>query len=90
MPAGQTPHTICVFAHNDLVDKVQPGDRITVTGIYRAAPLRMNPKMSNVLAVYKTNIDVIHYRKMDAKRLHETNEEDGGSVSGLVYIYSHL
>lgn len=27
MPAGQTPHTVILFAHNDLVDAVQPGDR---------------------------------------------------------------
>lgn len=33
MPAGQTPYTILVYAHNDLVDKVQPGDRIQVTGM---------------------------------------------------------
>ena len=27
MPAGQTPITVTVVAHNDLVDAVQPGDR---------------------------------------------------------------
>ena len=27
MPPGQTPHTIVVYAHHDLVDSVQPGDR---------------------------------------------------------------
>lgn len=32
MPAGQTPHTTIIYAHNDLVDKVQPGDRINITG----------------------------------------------------------
>lgn len=32
MPAGQTPHTVVLFAHNDLVDKVQPGDRVHITG----------------------------------------------------------
>lgn len=26
MAAGQTPHNVLLFAHNDLVDKVQPGD----------------------------------------------------------------
>ncbi|KAG7247312.1 hypothetical protein CRUP_002288, partial [Coryphaenoides rupestris] len=31
MPAGQTPHTTVVYAHNDLVDKVQPGDRVNIT-----------------------------------------------------------
>ncbi|KAJ8965195.1 hypothetical protein NQ317_013347 [Molorchus minor] len=40
MPAGQTPHTVVLFAHNDMVDAVQPGDRVTVTGIYRAQPLQ--------------------------------------------------
>lgn len=28
MPAGQTPHTIALYAHNDLVDTVQPGDKV--------------------------------------------------------------
>lgn len=34
MPAGQTPHTTIVYAHNDLVDKVQPGDRVNITGVF--------------------------------------------------------
>ena len=76
MPAGQTPHTVVIFAHNDLVDKVQPGDRVTVTGIYRATPLRVNPRMRNVKSVYKTHIDVVHYRKLDTKRLQETDAGD--------------
>ncbi|NWV79249.1 MCM4 factor, partial [Dasyornis broadbenti] len=75
MPAGQTPHTVVLFAHNDLVDKVQPGDRVNVTGIYRAVPIRENPRLSSVKSVYKTHIDVIHYRKTDSKRLHGVDEE---------------
>ena len=27
MPAGQTPHTVVLYVHGDLVDSVQPGDR---------------------------------------------------------------
>ncbi|KAL8182170.1 UNVERIFIED_CONTAM: DNA replication licensing factor mcm4-B, partial [Gekko kuhli] len=75
MPAGQTPYTIVLFAHNDLVDKVQPGDRVNVTGIYRAVPVRVIPRMSNVRSVYKTHIDVIHYCKTDSKRLHGMEDE---------------
>ncbi|XP_069777639.1 DNA replication licensing factor MCM4 isoform X2 [Narcine bancroftii] len=75
MPAGQTPHTVILFAHNDLVDKVQPGDRVNVTGIYRAVPIRVNPRVSNVKSVYKTHIDVIHFRKTDEKRLHGLDEK---------------
>ena len=78
MPAGQTPHTTIVYAHNDLVDKVQPGDRVTVTGIYRATPLRVNPRMRNVKSVYKTHIDVVHYRKLDEKRLSGNDADEEG------------
>ncbi|KAG0725162.1 DNA replication licensing factor MCM4 [Chionoecetes opilio] len=74
MPMGQTPHTVTLFAHNDLVDDVQPGDRITITGIYRAVPLRLNPRVSNLKSVYKTHIDVVHYRKVLDKRLHSQEE----------------
>ncbi|XP_055374782.1 DNA replication licensing factor MCM4 [Condylostylus longicornis] len=75
MAAGQAPHNVLLFAHNDLVDKVQPGDRVTVTGIYRAIPIQENPRARNVKSVYKTHVDVVHFRKVDSKRLYE--EEDG-------------
>ncbi|GAB1599558.1 DNA replication licensing factor mcm4-A-like [Argonauta hians] len=76
MPPGQTPHTLVLYAHNDLVDKVQPGDRITVTGIYRATPLRVNPRQRNVKSVYKTHIDIVHYRTVNTKRLHMDSDAD--------------
>ncbi|KAI5744337.1 hypothetical protein M8J76_001462 [Diaphorina citri] len=71
MPAGQTPHSVVLFTYNDLVDSIQPGDRVTVTGIYRAVPLQVNPRMRSVKSVYKTHIDVVHFRKIDATRLKE-------------------
>ncbi|XP_055919895.1 DNA replication licensing factor MCM4 [Eupeodes corollae] len=75
MAAGQTPHNVLLFAHNDLVDKVQAGDRVTVTGIYRAMPMQESNRARNVKSVYKTHVDVVHFRKVDNKRLYE--EEDG-------------
>jgi DNA replication licensing factor MCM4 len=75
MPAGQTPYTVLLYACGDLVDTVQPGDRVTVTGIYRATPVRVNPKQRSVKAVYRTHVDVVHFRKVDSKRLHDENKE---------------
>lgn len=72
MPAGQTPHTVVLYAHGDLVDCVQPGDRIAVTGVYRAVPMRASPIARNLKSVYKTHIDAVHFRKTDAKRLHDS------------------
>ena len=68
MPAGETPHTVILYAHDDLVDMVNPGDRVTVTGIYRATPVRLNPRQRSVKSVYRTHIDVIHFRKDDEHR----------------------
>ena len=76
MPAGQTPHTVTVYAHGDLVDTVQPGDRVTVTGIYCATPLRAMPRQRNVKSVYKTHIDVVHFRKRDQRNLRAGDDED--------------
>lgn len=67
MPQGQTPHTIVLYAHNNLVDTVMPGDRVSVTGIYRAATHKPNFE-HNFHAIYKTYIDVVHFRKFDSKR----------------------
>ena len=75
MPAGQTPYTVLLYACADLVDKVQPGERVTVTGIYRATPIRINPNKRNVKSVYRTHIDVVHYRKVENKRLHDDGYE---------------
>lgn len=83
MPAAQTPQTVLLYCHNDLVDKVQPGDRVTVTGIYRAIPSVLNPRMRNVRSVYRTHIDVVHFRKSSTKRLYENVE---GSV---FFLFNH-
>ena len=36
IPEGETPQTIDVYVYESLVDICKPGDRVTVTGIYRA------------------------------------------------------
>ena len=67
MPAGETPCTIALYVRDDLVDAIQPGDRVEVTGIYRAIPLCVN---------HKTHIELLHFRKSNAKRLYEVKDEE--------------
>ena len=50
--------------------------RVAVTGIYRAMPLRVMRQQRSVKAVYRTYIDVIHFRKADLRKLRERDEEE--------------
>nr|CAD2160827.1 unnamed protein product [Meloidogyne enterolobii] len=58
MPAGQTQHSVTLFVHGSLVESVHPGDRCSVTGIYRATPIRVNPLQRTVHSIYRTSIDL--------------------------------
>ena len=71
MPAGQTPSTVTLVACADLVDKVNPGDRIFVTGVYKAHPVRLLARMRRLVRTYRTTIDCLHYRRIKAGRLHD-------------------
>lgn len=60
VPNGETPATFTLVLYDNLVDAAKPGDRVEVTGILRASPVRVNPKMRVVKSVFRTYIDCIH------------------------------
>lgn len=65
IPEGETPYTVMLFAFDDLVDDVRPGDKVEVTGIFRAVPMRASSRQRVVKSVFKTYIDVVHFRRVD-------------------------
>jgi DNA replicative helicase MCM subunit Mcm2 (Cdc46/Mcm family) len=67
IPEGETPTSVTLFAFDDLVDTVRPGDRIEITGVFRAVSRRVNPRVRTVHSVFKTYIDSIHFRKLGAE-----------------------
>lgn len=77
IPEGETPYTVMLFAFDDLVDDVRPGDKIEVTGIYRAVPIRASSRQRVVKSVFKTYIDVVHFRRVDelTRRANAGNNE---------------
>lgn len=75
MPEGETPQTIHLCAYEDLVDHVRPGDRVEITGIYRAMGVRVNANKRTLKNVYRTYIDVVTYVTADKKRYQIGNEE---------------
>ena len=89
VPEGETPFTVSLFAYDDLVDTVRPGDRVEVTGIFKAHPHRINPRMRTLRSVYKTHIDCIHFRRVNMNETsmsgygendHGNNANDGAET----------
>ncbi|GJP44531.1 hypothetical protein CLOM_g3919 [Closterium sp. NIES-68] len=68
MPEGETPHTVSVFLFDSLVDTAKPGDRVEVTGVFRAVPVRVNSNQRNLRSLYRTYLDCIHIRKEEGGR----------------------
>ena len=74
IPEGETPQTVTLNVYEELLDVARPGDRVTVTGIFRANPIRQNSVHRSVRSVYRTYIDVMHFEK-EAKRNHDEDDE---------------
>jgi DNA replication licensing factor MCM4 len=62
VPAGQTPASVVTFCFDNLVDACQPGDKMEVTGVLKAQPVRVHPRVTKLKSIYKTYVDVIHFR----------------------------
>ena len=76
IPEGETPQTCSMCAWEGLVDTAKPGDRVEVTGVFRAVPLRVNPKQRTVRSIYKTYVDIVHIRKLDNSKRMATETND--------------
>jgi len=44
-----------------LFDAVRPGDRVTITGVFRGQPVRSAARSRIVKAVYRTYVDAVHF-----------------------------
>ncbi|KAF6792978.1 MCM2/3/5 family protein [Colletotrichum sojae] len=63
-PAGQLPRGVDVLLDDDLVDKVKPGDRVQLVGIYRTLG---NRNTNHNSAVFKTVIIANHIVLLSSK-----------------------
>jgi DNA replication licensing factor MCM4 len=75
VPAGQTPASVVAFCFDDLVDACQPGDKVEITGVLRAQPVRVNPKITKLKSIYKTYVDVIHFRAVSGMDIRTKGKE---------------
>ena len=76
--AGDTPHSLVLVVHDDLVDKVQPGDRVDVTGIFKASSIRLPTKSHSIRSIYRTFVDVLHFNVV-----HMYKSDGGGKTTSV-------
>lgn len=69
VPDGQTPHSVSICVYDELVDVCKAGDRIEITGIFKANQVRINPRQRSIKNVFKTYVDAVHVQKVDKKRM---------------------
>jgi DNA replication licensing factor MCM4 len=69
VPDGQTPHSVSLCVYDDLVDVCKAGDRVEVTGLFKANQVRVNPRQRSIKNIFKTFVDVVHIQKVDKRRL---------------------
>ncbi|KAL3683753.1 hypothetical protein R1sor_001775 [Riccia sorocarpa] len=69
IPEGETPHTVSLCMYDTLVDAAKPGDRVEVTGIFRAMAVRLGPAQRTLKSLYRTYIDCLHLKKQDKSRM---------------------
>ncbi|PKA59683.1 Protein PROLIFERA [Apostasia shenzhenica] len=76
IPEGGTPNTVSILMHDTLVDSGKPGDRVEITGVYRAMTVRVGPTQRTVKSIFKTYIDCLHLEKTDKSKLHVDDPMD--------------
>lgn len=69
VPDGQTPHSVSLCAYDDLVDVCKAGDRVEITGVFKATQVRINPRQRSVKNIFKTYVDTVHIQKVDKRRV---------------------
>lgn len=72
VPDGQTPHTVSLVVYDEMVDSAKPGDRVEVTGVYKAMSVRLNPRQRISTSLFKTFVDALHIKSSEKKRIGDT------------------
>jgi DNA replication licensing factor MCM4 len=73
IPEGETPQTVTLNVYQELLDAAKPGDRVIVTGIFRASSVRQNSTQRAVRSVFRTYVDAMHFEK-EVKRSSDDDE----------------
>lgn len=83
VPEGETPQNVAVCCFDDLVEQVRPGDRVEITGIYRASPVRPMRNWKQCSAVYRTYVDAISVAAEQSGHIDTPSDDyESGAMQG--------
>eukprot|EP00752_Nemacystus_decipiens_P011885 g10538.t1 len=104
-PLGQLPRSVDVILDDDLVDRVKPGDRVQITGLYRAVGGASNGSTSGVfrtliiannVAILGKDVGSVQMTPADIKNIREIAERDdvlellAKSLAPSIYGHDHI
>jgi len=82
IPEGETPQNVNLIVYDDMVDNCKPGDKIEITGIYRAQGLRTSKNKRILKSVFKTYVDVVSINSTHRQKFNFGEEDD---IDELIY-----
>lgn len=88
IPEGEIPYTVHICCYDNLVNKLKPGDRIEITGIYRAQSIRESLFRRNIKPVFRTYLDMVDFVE-DKKNKIKHEDETSHSFSAEQIEYFH-
>jgi DNA replication licensing factor MCM4 len=62
IPDGTTPMAVTVVCRERLVDDLVPGDRVVLTGILKAVPVRLSPVMKKIKSSFRVYLEMLSHR----------------------------
>ena len=68
VPQGETPMSVIMVAHGDMVDQVRPGDRVKAVGILRAESRRLQTTRRNLRTLFENFLDVVSFTRLNARK----------------------
>uniref|UniRef100_A0A8C7I9H6 DNA replication licensing factor MCM3 n=1 Tax=Oncorhynchus kisutch TaxID=8019 RepID=A0A8C7I9H6_ONCKI len=84
-PAGQLPRSVDIIANDDLVDKVKPGDRVQMVGIYRCLPAKQGGFTSGT---FRTILLANHVKRMSKEIVPTFSAEDINKIKKFCKAHS--
>uniref|UniRef100_A0A8C8F6T1 DNA replication licensing factor MCM3 n=1 Tax=Oncorhynchus tshawytscha TaxID=74940 RepID=A0A8C8F6T1_ONCTS len=84
-PAGQLPRSVDIIANDDLVDKVKPGDRVQMVGVYRCLPAKQGGFTSGT---FRTILLANHVKRMSKEIVPTFSAEDINKIKKFCKAHS--